>query len=139
MEYRFNPNLKFIKDYQGNPFKKGQFFFGIQPESISRNKLIRWMLTPNPKRNEKRKDHWRPTVIEDSNYLNLPQDMIVWLGHASFLFKLMVSKFLPTLYFLTSLPFFADDMHYQIQLPNSKIFSILYSHTDTETIWISLL
>lgn len=84
MEFRYNPSLSFIKEYRGNPFADNQYFFGASPEAIPRSKLFRWMLTPNPKREEKRKDHWRPDVIEDSNFMNSTHDMIVWLGHASF-------------------------------------------------------
>jgi hypothetical protein len=50
--------------------------------------VLRWQLTRNPQRAEKRADAWRIQVRKDCTFLHEKGDMITWLGHATFLIRL---------------------------------------------------
>lgn len=88
MQYLKNSDLKVIKpDWRGNPFYKGEFRYLVTPFRPNYGKIMKWMLTPNPQRQEKKADKWLPKVIDDKSYLQSQEDYIVWLGHATFLIQ----------------------------------------------------
>ncbi len=93
MQYRSNPDLSFLParahDWRGNPYHEGYYRYLEKPFRPEWSKMLRWMITPNPQRAEKKQDKWLPTVAPDYSYLNdRGRDWIVWLGHACFLFQL---------------------------------------------------
>lgn len=88
MQYLSNKNLPFVKESPGNLFIRGQFVQGIRPEPLPRSKLFKWLLTPNPKRIEKKIDQWKPEVKFNTEFLHAAEDQLVWLGHASFYIRL---------------------------------------------------
>jgi len=87
VRYRFNQSLAFVCPSKGNLTINGQFVQHDRIEPIPRDKLLKWMLSPNPQRHEKKADHWRPDVVSGNGFLADQEDKIVWLGHASFFIK----------------------------------------------------
>lgn len=85
--YKLNPALNFVKDYKGNPFKNGQYYFGEEPMELPRSTIFKWMLSPNPYRKEKREDKWAPYVQPLAALPEKHISCIIWLGHASFLIQ----------------------------------------------------
>src|SRR4051812_14417058 len=110
-EIRYNPELPFIRDdIKGNLFIDGQFTFGKQKDKLPYETLLRWVLTPNPQRAEKKRDKFSPEVIHNSGFLEInnsssAHDTIVWLGHSSFFIRMNGINMLtdPVLYDLTPL------------------------------------
>lgn len=81
-----NENLKTIKEnWQGTPVdSKGRFVNHEFPFLPSTLKVLRWALTPNPQRAEKKADTARLEVKDPAEFLASEKDGILWLGHASF-------------------------------------------------------
>lgn len=89
MKYIKNEQLRTIlPDWQGNPFDKGEFRYIWKPFQLNRKNMLKMMLTKNPQLAEKKADKWRPTIHQDSSFLESKEDFIVWLGHAVFLIQL---------------------------------------------------
>jgi L-ascorbate metabolism protein UlaG (beta-lactamase superfamily) len=90
MKTSFNPSLPFVKkDYPGNELKEGKFTNAPWPDTdASLSNVIKWMFTPNPQREEKKKDKYTPTIHDANDIFTSSQDMIVWLGHATFFIRL---------------------------------------------------
>ncbi len=83
--YRFNHSLKFIRnDIHGNLVIDKEFVFELKKDKLPFENLAKWMLTPNPQRNEKKLDTFIPDVIQNNTFRNTATDKIVWLGHSSF-------------------------------------------------------
>jgi L-ascorbate metabolism protein UlaG (beta-lactamase superfamily) len=87
IRYRFNQSLAFVCPSKGNLTINDQFVQEEVIEPIPRTKLLRWMLSPNPKRAEKIADYWKPNVVTGNAFLTDQQEKVVWLGHASFFIK----------------------------------------------------
>lgn len=93
--YKKNSDLESIMPgYPGNPFVNGRFLNEEKKPFISFLKVIKWMLTPNPQKKEKKKDTFRLNVIKNSSFFSEKKDMIVWLGHASFFIRIDGAAFL---------------------------------------------
>lgn len=90
MQYIKNDRLPTIRpDWPGNPYDGKQFHYTHEPFYPSFRKLLKWQLSPNPQRAEKKADDWAPARASDFSYLlDKRQDCIVWLGHATFLIQL---------------------------------------------------
>jgi L-ascorbate metabolism protein UlaG (beta-lactamase superfamily) len=93
MEYLLNPDLPVLpakRDaWRGNPIRNGEFQYVQREFRPEWNKLLRWFLSRNPQRAEKKADTWRPPVATETSYLaDRERDYIVWLGHACFLIQL---------------------------------------------------
>jgi L-ascorbate metabolism protein UlaG (beta-lactamase superfamily) len=90
MKYLINDRLKtLLPDWKGNPLDaQGRFVNLHSPFKTSFTKVLRWQLTRNPQRAEKRADAWRIQVRKDCAFLHEKEDMITWLGHATFLIRL---------------------------------------------------
>ncbi|MEQ9442275.1 MAG: MBL fold metallo-hydrolase [Cyclobacteriaceae bacterium] len=88
--FRFNENLGFVKaGARGVWYEDGQFIHARYASEIAAfGKVLRWQLQPNPQRKEKKEDSFRVKCIYDPSFLTSQQDMIVWLGHASFFIRL---------------------------------------------------
>lgn len=90
IKYLSNPLLKNIReDFKGNPFINNCFEFSENP-SKPHNPLsiLKWQLSTNPQKEEKKKDKFRLKVIENKTFMNDSKDMIVWLGHSSFFMRI---------------------------------------------------
>ncbi len=95
--YESNPELKFIKDgWKGNPIDSDCKFVNHEfPFKNDFNKVIKWKLSRNPQREEKENDTFRLKVQYAKEFLESKDDGMLWVGHASYLFringKLMIS------------------------------------------------
>ncbi|MHA6249097.1 MBL fold metallo-hydrolase [Pontibacter sp. CAU 1760] len=102
-----NERLQTIKrDYRGNKLIKGRFANGDAIYAPDFSNVLRWKLSTNPQKEEKRKDTYLPQVHQDAAFLASQQDMVVWLGHASFFVRMAGISFLidPVLYDLPLIP-----------------------------------
>lgn len=90
MKFVSNPALPFIiDDYPGNPISEsGRFRHPDYPFELTWKDVLKWKSKPNPYAKAKKKETWRPKVINDDSFLRSNNDLFVWLGHASFFFRL---------------------------------------------------
>ncbi|MCU0391693.1 MAG: MBL fold metallo-hydrolase [Thermoflexibacter sp.] len=89
MEYVLNPLLPTINpNFKGNPLVKGRFVHPDYPFRPDFRKLFKWQLSTNPQKKEKKLDTWKLQVIHNKDFLNKKEDMIVWLGHATFFIRI---------------------------------------------------
>ncbi|QDA59175.1 MBL fold metallo-hydrolase [Hymenobacter jejuensis] len=84
-----NENLKTIRPgYPGNKMIGREFCNGDTLYEPSFSTVFRWkVLTENPQKEEKKRDTWAPTVVPCTEFFNSTDDMLVWLGHATFLLR----------------------------------------------------
>jgi L-ascorbate metabolism protein UlaG (beta-lactamase superfamily) len=88
--YTSNPNLPIIKPaYPGNRLLNGKFTNEDKDVEAGFTKVLRWQLTRNPQKAEKKADPFRLKVIENKAVSKQGADKIVWLGHATFLIQLL--------------------------------------------------
>ncbi len=84
-QYLKNHQLPFIKVYPGNKFVNGRFTNDVHPDiDDSLWKVLKWQLSRNPQKEEKKNENFKLNVRVNDSFLNSPQDKIVWLGHAAF-------------------------------------------------------
>ena len=84
-----NERLETIKkDYRGNKTINGRFANGDELYNPKFSNVLRWQLSRNPQRNEKKQDNYVPAVQAGSAFLESDKDMVVWLGHCSFFIRL---------------------------------------------------
>jgi L-ascorbate metabolism protein UlaG (beta-lactamase superfamily) len=86
MQYLKNDKLKTIKPgYKGNAWN-GKIFMNYEDVPLPGfMKVMKWQLSRNPQREEKKKDTWKPAVNFNPGMFSDTTNKIVWLGHASFL------------------------------------------------------
>jgi len=89
LNIRHNPELKTIKaNWSGTPLdSKGRFVNVEFPFVPKLSEVLKWTLSKNPQRQEKKKDTFRLKSVNDSSFLKEDQDCIVWLGHATFFIR----------------------------------------------------
>ena len=89
-KYASNENLKTIKaDWKGVPVdEKGRFVNHEFPFLPQVSKMLKWTLSINPQREEKKNDTVRLEIKDPTVFLNSEKDGILWLGHASFFIRL---------------------------------------------------
>lgn len=93
--YHFNPKLDFIKNnIKGNLYIDGQYVFDKKIEKIPFQNLLKWMLTANPHKKEKKKDNFIPKIINNADFTKDDENKIVWLGHSTFYIQLDTIKIL---------------------------------------------
>ena len=94
--FRFNPNLPFVRDdFPGNYYEDGQFHHARYASTeIAASEILRWQLSGNPQKKEKERDPFRLRIIRDNSFLTSEEDMLVWLGHASFFIRMQGLTFL---------------------------------------------
>ncbi len=68
--------------------KEGRYYHPDFPFVLSWRDVLRWKSSPNPYAEQKKKDTWRPKVVKEDGFLRHSHDVKVWLGHASFFFRL---------------------------------------------------
>ncbi len=88
-----NPALPLIlpkEKWKGTPMNaQGRFFHPDYPFELSWRDVFKWkLLHKNPYAEKKKNDSWKPTVVKDNGFLKHSHDAAVWLGHASFFFRL---------------------------------------------------
>lgn len=96
-----NDKLETVKPgYRGNKVINGKFANGDELYIPDFNNVLKWQLSRNPQREQKKKDNYTPQVQQGSDFLNSDLDMVVWLGHSSFFIRLNGITFLtdPVLY-----------------------------------------
>jgi hypothetical protein len=91
VKYLSNPELPTIlPDWNGTPLNEdGRFFHPDYPFELGWTDVLKWkLLNKNPYRHQKKNDPWRAAVVKDDSFLHHNRDTVVWLGHASFFFRL---------------------------------------------------
>lgn len=92
-KYISNPNLKTIKDsslWKGNPLdEKGLFTNHEFPFVPLFNDVWKWQRETNPQKNDKKNDSFQLAILKnDTSFLKTNNDVIVWLGHATFFIRI---------------------------------------------------
>ncbi|WP_243409422.1 MBL fold metallo-hydrolase [Pontibacter virosus] len=83
-----NDKLTVVKpDFRGNKTINGQFANGSELFTPKLSKVLRWKTSRNPQREEKKADNYVPPVAYGTDFITSGEDMVVWLGHATFLIK----------------------------------------------------
>lgn len=84
-----NEGLNTIKPgWEGNPVDQdGRFVNDEFPYLPKMADLLRWQLSGNKFKDEKRADAGRPEIKDPSEFLASDHDGILWLGHASFFIR----------------------------------------------------
>ena len=85
-----NPDLPFVRpDFPGNYFDDGQFHHAQYASELApMSRILRWQLSGNPQKQEKINDPFRVKCTLGSSFLRSSEDMLVWLGHASFFIRM---------------------------------------------------
>jgi L-ascorbate metabolism protein UlaG (beta-lactamase superfamily) len=85
------------KGWKGNPMKGRSFLNKNRPKTTSFTrflKMIKMHYYKNPQRMERKNDTFQVPFFKNDSFMNADQDMIVWLGHASFFIRLAGVTFL---------------------------------------------
>ncbi len=92
VKYVHNPDLPTRAlpfEWKGTPVdRRGRFVYEDKPFVNSFRDLLKWQLSSNPQKAEKKTDPWKLPVIKDEGFLSTAQDCLVWLGHASFFLRM---------------------------------------------------
>ncbi|GAB2776988.1 L-ascorbate metabolism protein UlaG (beta-lactamase superfamily) [Hymenobacter luteus] len=84
-----NPQLATIKpNYPGNKMIGAEYCNGEELYEPNFGTVIKWQLSENPQKEEKKADTWVPEVVDCTPFLQNQEDGLVWLGHASFLLRI---------------------------------------------------
>lgn len=97
MHYTENPALKkkYPKGFKGTPVKENGRFRNLDIEFLPNLRhVLKWKFSESPDKEVKKKDTYRPEVIQGHSFLHEKQNCIVWLGHASFYLHLGGKKIL---------------------------------------------
>lgn len=116
-----NPELKIIKEgWEGNPLDENEKFVNHEfPHINDFTRLIKWQFETNPQKEEKENDTFRLNVVSAGSFLKDTRDGMIWLGHASFMFRIKGVVFITDPIFTTPsffqkrysrLPFNAKDL-----------------------------
>ncbi|QCR23259.1 MBL fold metallo-hydrolase [Pontibacter sp. SGAir0037] len=90
-----NERLETIKpDYRGNKVIDGVFANGDKVYKPALANVLKWQLSKNPQREEKKRDTYTPPVQKGTDFISSSEEMVVWLGHASFFIRLNGVTFL---------------------------------------------
>ena len=122
MPYTANPDLTTIQlpfEWNGTPLDaKGRFVNYEFPFVDSLRDVLKWQMSKNPQKLEKKNDKWKPEIVYNQGFIDSKDDCIVWLGHASFFIRLTGINFLidPVLFNISllkrqsALPLAADEL-----------------------------
>ncbi len=90
--YTSNPDLSTIlppDQWKGTPLDKNGLFVNEEyPFWPYLKDVIKWQTEPNPYKTQKKKDRWQMPVVRDETFLSTRDDVIVWIGHATFFIRL---------------------------------------------------
>ncbi|MDL2261041.1 MBL fold metallo-hydrolase [Methanimicrococcus sp. OttesenSCG-928-J09] len=138
IKYVSNPDLPIIKeDWPGNPMK-GRSFLNERPSQISMLHFVKSRFH-NPQREERKNDTYRAGFCINDDFTESDEDMIVWLGHASFFIRLGGVTFLtdpsyysfPTRTRLVPVPCDVDKLKYTDYVLISHMH---HDHADTRSL-----
>jgi len=83
-----NPQLRIVKpNYPGNKMIGREYCNGEELYEPTFGTVVRWQLSQNPQKEEKKADTWVPEVVDCTAFLKSAEEGLVWLGHASFLLR----------------------------------------------------
>lgn len=86
--YVSNPQLPIVKpNYPGNKMIGRQYCNGEELYEPTFSTVLKWQLSENPQKKEKKADLWTPDVVDCTEFLRGHDNGLVWLGHASFLLR----------------------------------------------------
>ena len=86
--YLRNESLRTVlANYPGNKLFGKQFANGDELFVPQLSDVLKWQLSTNPQKTEKKRDTWAPAVVDCTAVFQSTEDMLVWLGHASFLLR----------------------------------------------------
>lgn len=94
--HKLNPDLPVLKkDFKGNLWKDKQFDGGdYGSDKVAFKEIVKWQLEKNPQHEEKKQDGFRLKVHRNTSFITADEDVIVWLGHASFFIRINGVSFL---------------------------------------------
>jgi L-ascorbate metabolism protein UlaG (beta-lactamase superfamily) len=88
IHYLRNEVLRTVRaDYPGNKLFGNQFANGEELFTPQFSDVLKWQLTKNPQKEEKKRDTWTPAVVDCTAAFSSKEDMLVWLGHSCFLLR----------------------------------------------------
>lgn len=91
-KYVHNPDLSYPDlpfEWKGTPLdRQGKFVNHEHRHIDSFREVLKWQLSKNPQKTEKKNEKWRLEVMYNHDFLNTEKDCLVWLGHASFFIRL---------------------------------------------------
>lgn len=138
-----NPELKTIlPSWEGNPLDKDGRFMNLEFPAKNRfSNAFKWMLQKNPQKELKENDTWKMPIISDDSFLDTDEDVIVFLGHATFFIRLggkqiLIDPIFGTLPFkkrLTQLPIASDKF---INIDYVLVSHAHYDHCDKKSLKI---
>ncbi|MBZ3935077.1 MBL fold metallo-hydrolase [Methanimicrococcus blatticola] len=138
-EYLFNPDLPIIKEgWKGNPMK-GRSFINEKPAPIKMADFLKSRLN-NPHKEARKNDTYRLGFCPNDDFIKSEDDMIVWLGHASFFIRLGGVTFLtdpsyfgfPTRPRMVPIPCEIDEFKY---VDYVLISHMHHDHADTRSLY----
>ncbi len=89
IEHLYNPKLKFVQgDFEGNIVVDGIFCNGVKKDKAPLIDVIKWKLSVNPQKEEKRRDTFKLSIMKDYTFQTNQDNVIIWLGHSSFFVRL---------------------------------------------------
>ena len=110
IRYIKNDRLPVIKPgYKGNKLIDNKFANGNELYLPDFKNVIRWKLTTNPQKKEKAADHYTPQVHTGNHFVTSTEDMIVWLGHATFFIR------------VNGITFITDPIFYDLPLIQRRV------------------
>lgn len=90
-----NPKLETAKPgYKGNKIINNRFANGDELYEPDFSNVLRWKFSTNPQKAEKKADNYTPHLQTGSDFIQASEDLIVWLGHATFFMRIQGITFL---------------------------------------------
>jgi L-ascorbate metabolism protein UlaG (beta-lactamase superfamily) len=88
--YVNNEELKIVRPgYRGAPYRGGRFLNeNFKNSNKSLGEVFKWILSRNPQAEEKKQDSFAVPVRRLESFNDVPDNSIVWLGHACFLIRI---------------------------------------------------
>lgn len=89
LNFIHSPKLRTIKpEWQGTPVDRNGRFTNIEfPFTPRTSDVLKWMLSCNAQKEEKKRDGFRLEHTDDRSFLSNSDDCILWLGHATFFIR----------------------------------------------------
>ncbi len=89
-DFIYNDDLETILDnWMGTPYSsKGHFRNLEKGRNIGFKDVLKWQLTKNPDKKEKRLENYEVPIVYTDHFLQHDGDTIAWLGHSSFFVRI---------------------------------------------------
>lgn len=95
ISYHENKSLVTIKQHwSGNRAYKGRFLNNERNLTHGIGNILKWRLSPNPQRYEKKTENWNPPIHTVESLDTIEGNALMWLGHSSFYMQLDGKRFL---------------------------------------------